>query len=105
MPSLNGLSVNSLLATQAVGAVESTEEQALSQVESTLDSLESYASKLGGEQAGDLKQAYAALEAFQSDIAELKGTLGNSSGLQSMVEELEILGATEQLKFNRGDYL
>lgn len=102
-----GLTVNPLLAPQAVSAVApSVEEgQAMAQVESALDSLETYATTLGGTESGDLKQAYAALESFQTDVAGLKDAAQDSPELQGMVDELEVLAMTEQMKFNRGDYL
>lgn len=101
-----GLTVNPLFSTQAVSAVTSSvsEGEAVAQVERALETLESYADKLGDSKTGDLRQAYAALEDLQSGVEDLKGMADSHPGLKSVVDELEVLALTEQIKFNRGDY-
>jgi hypothetical protein len=96
-----------LFATQAVAEVDATaaEGEAVAQVERTLDSLETYAGILGDTGSGSLREAYAALENLQSDVADLKGMAAGHPGLQDVADELEVLATTEQIKFNRGDYL
>jgi len=72
------------------------------QVESILDKWDAYAANLANPQAG-LKSAYGALNEISNEVAAMKeGNL--EPGLKSIVDELETLTATEQFKFNRGDY-
>lgn len=85
-------------------------EAAFTQASGTLDLWDSYAKTLGSSAAGgSLRDAYALLEGIDSQVAQLRqntaGLRGRSSGLDAMLNELEVLTATEKFKFNRGDYL
>lgn len=103
--------VNPLIATEAATSVAPTGSdtaKVTGQVESILDKWDSYAATLANPDAG-LKSAYGTLDAIAQDVAALKEeqpNLGTAHpGLQSIVDELEALTATEQFKFNRGDYV
>ncbi len=100
------ITVNPLLAPKAVSKVEPlvSEGEAVAQVERTLGRLEAYADKLGASGTSDLRQAYTALEDLQNDVSGLKGMAKGHPGLKAVVDELEVLALTEQIKFNRGDY-
>ncbi|WP_319582989.1 hypothetical protein [uncultured Pseudodesulfovibrio sp.] len=104
------LIVNPLLAASQVAAVQPVSEdgaQVAGQVESILDKWDDYAATLADPEAG-LKSAYGTLDEIADDVASLKAEqpdLGTTHpGLKSIVDELETLAATEQFKFNRGDY-
>ncbi|BCS88742.1 hypothetical protein [Pseudodesulfovibrio sediminis] len=103
--------VNPLIATEAVSSVQSVDAegaQVAGQVESILDKWDSYAASLAGSESG-LKSAYGTLDEIAGQVAALKEeqpNLGTSHpDLKSIVDELETLTATEQFKFNRGDYV
>jgi hypothetical protein len=104
------LVVNPLLAAGHIAAVQPVSEdgaQVAGQVESILDKWDDYAATLADPESG-LKSAYGALDEIAGDVASLKAEqpdLANTHpGLKSIVDELETLTATEQFKFNRGDY-
>jgi hypothetical protein len=52
-----------------------------------------------------LREAHAALQDMQGQVDGLKAAAKDQPGLQSIVNELDVLTRTEQFKFNRGDYL
>ena len=102
--------VNPLLAAGQVAKVQPVPEdgaQVAGQVESILDKWDDYAATLADPQAG-LKSAYGTLDEISGDVATLKAEQPDLAethpGLKSIVDELETLTATEQFKFNRGDY-
>ncbi len=75
------------------------------QVESVLDKWDNYAASLAGSESG-LKSAYGTLDEIANEVAAIKESQPNlDPGLKSIVDELETLTATEQFKFNRGDYV
>lgn len=102
--------VNPLLQTgavQSVSAVEaSTSEGAVEQIDGLLNKWDDYADKLG---SSELKDAYGALEDISGNVSMLKQQYPNMAtenpGLNEMVNDLDTMAATEQFKFNRGDYL
>jgi len=103
--------VNPLIATEAAAGVQRVDAvggQVAGQVESILDKWDNYAASLAGPEAG-LKSAYGTLDEIAGQVASLKAeqpNLGSSHpDLKSIVDELETLTATEQFKFNRGDYV
>lgn len=103
------LIVNPLIATGAAAGVQpANATQVVGQVESILDKWDSYAASLSNPEAG-LKSAYGALDEIADQVAMLKSELpdleATHPGLKSIVDELETLAATEQFKFNRGDYV
>lgn len=93
-------------ATQQVAPAGADAGAVAGSVESILDKWDSYAADLAGE--GGLKNAYATLDEIASDVAAIKegqpDLAATHPGLKSIVDELETLTATEQFKFNRGDY-
>jgi len=106
--------VNPLLSTEAVDSVESVESvstepaSVTEEVESILDKWDDYTAALGDSDTG-LKTAYSALNAIADQVASLKSDQSDLSEsdpeLSSIVDELEAMTATEQFKFNRGDYV
>jgi hypothetical protein len=104
------LIVNPLLATGAldkVSRVDTTGPAVSGQVESILDKWDTYAATLQNPEAG-LKEAYGTLDQIAADVAAIKADKPNLGSthpdLQSIVDELDALAATERFKFNRGDY-
>ena len=82
--------------------------EAFSQASGTLDLLDKYASTLGKTGNASLRDAYSLLEGIDSQVAQLRentaGVRGKNAGLDSLLNELEVMTATEKFKFNRGDY-
>jgi uncharacterized membrane protein YcjF (UPF0283 family) len=78
----------------------------MKQLTALMDQWDAYASSV--EQA-DLKQGHAILNAIHQNLAAVKETASAAPNLDArlheMVNELEVLGAAEEIKFNRGDYL
>ena len=84
-------------------------QSAFSQASGTLDMWDSYVSTLGDAgNNGSLRQAYALLQGIDGQVASLKentaGLRGQNPGLDTLVNNLEVLATTEKFKFNRGDY-
>jgi hypothetical protein len=94
-------------AVQSSAAVDGlTEDKIASHVDDVLSKWEEYAEQLDSN--GDLREAYGALQDITEDVERLKSatsSVGVGAGLQSMVDEIEVMAATEQFKFNRGDYV
>lgn len=73
-------------------------------LDSLLSEWENYAGKLSG--AG-LKEAYGVLDGIDAGVKELKAKhpdMASNPELKSMVDEIEVMAATERIKFARGDY-
>ena len=101
------LIVNPLIAAEAVTATNANavDSAVAGQVESVLDKWDNYAASLAGSESG-LKSAYGTLDEIANEVAAIKESQPNlDPGLKSIVDELETLTATEQFKFNRGDYV
>jgi len=103
--------VNPLIGTEAVASVQRLDAAATAvsgQVESVLDKWDNYAATLAGPQAG-LKSAYGTLGEIANEVAAIKDGQPDLAAthpeLGSIVNELETMAATEQFKFNRGDYI
>lgn len=85
-------------------------QQALEQASGALDTWESYVGALGqsGTQ-GSLREAYSYLQGLDQQVAALKQgaqpVQGKNPGLDSLVQELDVMTTTEKFKFNRGDYV
>ncbi|MEG1610833.1 MAG: hypothetical protein RR317_06585 [Bilophila sp.] len=77
------------------------------QASGLLDSWDSYAGNLA--KGASSRTAWTALSGMDSQLQALRGALPglskNNPGLESVVNELEIMTATEKFKFNRGDYV
>lgn len=78
----------------------------MNRLESVLDQWEKYSQSLG---ASDLRNSYSILESIDQELQNLQSEVGQESdagsGVNSMVNELEVMTVTERIKFNRGDYL
>jgi hypothetical protein len=75
-------------------------------IESLLGQWEIYSQQL--QQGESLQQSYQTLQNINQDIQELKQSPElerQGPELGSMLGELEVLAVTEEIKFNRGDYL
>ena len=84
-------------------------QSAFSQASGTLDMWDSYVNALGSSgQGGSLREAYSLLQGIDGQVAALKtntaAVRGQNTGLDSLVNELDVMTATEKFKFNRGDY-
>ena len=93
----NGMSENQLLQTTFDNA------------SGTLDLWDSYAQKLTSAHNGDLREAYSLLEHIGTQVEQLKTNASNlrtpNFGLNSFINEMDIMTTTEKIKFNRGDYV
>ena len=83
--------------------------EAFSQASGTLDMWDSYVSTLGNAgKGGSLREAYTLLQGIDGQVNALKentaGLRGQNPGLDTLMNNLEVLAATEKFKFNRGDY-
>ncbi len=101
--------VNPLIAASAVSETsDATANRVTGQVESILDKWDDYAETLADADGG-LKSAYGTLDDIAGEVAAIRSEqpeLGQSHPeLEAIVDELETLTATEQFKFNRGDYV
>lgn len=92
----------------AANADEAVLQAAFEGASGALDLWDAYAMAVDSGQASDLRQAYGLLEGIDRQVASLKentsGLRGLNPGLDSLLNELEVLAATEKVKFNRGDY-
>ncbi len=84
-------------------------QEAFNQASGTLDLWDQYANALSSTAAGgDLRQAYSLLEGIGDKVAQLKSDTaalrGKHTGFDSLINELDVMAATEKFKFNRGDY-
>ncbi|WP_319777427.1 hypothetical protein [Maridesulfovibrio sp.] len=111
MPGLQAM--NPLLQVQQATQVQQTaqvsEDEFVGKVEDLFGKLENYAQQLGSSDEDGLKQAYSTLEGIQGGVESLKkdwpGVKNENPDLGSIVSELETVAVTEQIKFNRGDYV
>lgn len=95
---------------EAVSGDDDVLQSAFAMASGTLDLWDSYRSALqGAGQGGSLREAYSLLEGIDGQVADLKagaaGLQNRNAGLDSLINELEVMTATEKFKFNRGDYL
>ena len=95
--------------TEPANADEDVIQSAFNQASGTLDMWDSYVSALGSsEQGGSLRDAYSLLQGIDGQVSSLKastaGVRGQNAGLDSLVNELDVMTAAEKFKFNRGDY-
>jgi hypothetical protein len=113
-PILSGLGALNITGIQDVETAAATsptseeESTAMDSMGSLLDQWDDYTAQLAsGSQDDSLKKAYGVLTNIASGVQELKNNLpaGASSTLSSMVNEMDVMTTTEQIKFNRGDYV
>ena len=83
-------------------------QQLFSQTSTALDMWDSYVAKLGDARSTSLRDAYSLLDGVDQQVSSLKQQAGSALSqnpqLASIVNELEVLTATEKFKLNRGDY-
>ncbi len=87
-----------------------TKAQVLDHAAGALDMWDSYVDALRTSGTdGNLRDAYSLLEGVDAHVATLKAgaepVLEQNPQLAGLVNELEVLSATEKFKFNRGDYV
>lgn len=86
-----------------------TVETVMQQTSGALDMWDSYADALSKSGTTDLRQAYSLLQGLDSQLTALKESaqpiLGQNPELANIVNDLEVMTATEKFKFNRGDYI
>lgn len=110
-PALTGLTlVNQIMVTEShdnVDADRAVMQAAMEQATGALDLWDNYTLALGSPGTNSLRDAYSLLEGIDGQIAQLRSSpaMGKSAVFDGLVNELEILAATEKIKFNRGDYL
>ncbi|MCR4666188.1 MAG: hypothetical protein K5657_02710 [Desulfovibrio sp.] len=85
-------------------------QSAFNSASGTLDLWDSYAKALGSSQETDaLKNASSILDTISQQVSDLKSSAvsmqNQNSGLNSLINELEIMTVTERAKINRGDYI
>ena len=94
---------------ESVDVDEDVIQSAFSQASGTLDMWDSYVNALGSSgQNGSLREAYSLLQGIDGQVSALKNSTasvrGQNAGLDSLVNELDVMTTTEKIKFNRGDY-
>lgn len=99
----------SLESTEATQDVDSEIAQFMSQAGGSLDTLDSYAQTLGNA-ASPGRNAWDLLGTLDSQLSAMRDSMsrmpaGAAKEMESVVNELEVLAATEKFKFNRGDYI
>jgi hypothetical protein len=91
------------------GAEDTEDELVAEDLEKLLNKWDEYAGALSRQDSGDLRGVYALLQGMSAELNDLKTArkdlLAKNSALDSLVNELDVLTATETIKFNRGDYL
>lgn len=89
------------------GSDEALVESLTGGLNATLDGFDKYAANLNG--STSLKDAWSALAALESNLKGMRQDMGKLSQpdaeLDSMLNEMEVMAATEKFKFSRGDYL
>lgn len=81
----------------------------MGQADSALSTLDAYSQTVNSAKVSG-RGAWELLGSLDSQIAAMRGNLSKmstsaSQGLDSVVNELEVIAATEKFKFNRGDYM
>lgn len=81
----------------------------MGQADSALSTLDAYSQTLNASKVPG-RSAWELLGSLDTQVAAMRGNLGKMSptathGLDSVVNELEVIAATEKFKFNRGDYI
>ncbi len=104
---ISGLLLDSQESVTAADPTEDIIRQSFQQASELLDSWDTYANALSS--GNDLKSVYPMLEGLEKRIQSLRQgsapLAGKHAGLDSLINELEVLASTEKFKFNRGDYL
>lgn len=107
---IDPLMLSSLEETSSADSVDNELVAALmGQADGALSTLDAYAKTLNSTKV-PARNSWELLGSLDTQIAAMRGNLGKmsttaSQGLDSMVNELEVIAATEKFKFNRGDYI
>ena len=101
--------LNPIEGTQGIDSDTDLLQSSFTAASGTLDLFDSYARTLAsGTESGNLRNAYSILENIDSQVSQLKTNASQmqqqNPGLNSLVNDLEIMATTERIKFNRGDY-
>lgn len=91
-----------------IDADEAAIQAAFDQAAGTLDLWDRYARTLGTSPADTaLREAWSLLEGIDTQVSQMRANpVANANeALKSILNDLEVLSATEKFKFNRGDYL
>ncbi len=100
---------NPLAASAPLSNIQPPSEEAAAYMEGMFSTLEDYAQQLARNDKADLREAYALLENVNSQLGQFKtrfpGMREEDPAMAAMINELDVLTATETFKFNRGDYL
>lgn len=101
------LNINMVDKTGAEGSNDT--QQLVGQVEDVLGRLDNYAGQLASSDKSSLKNAYSSLEGLHKDVRNIRKNWPDmntkSPELDAIVNEVEVMAVTEQIKFNRGDYI
>lgn len=92
--------------TETLDADSAVLMEAFDQASGTLDLWDSYRRTLGNPASNTaLRDAWGLLEGIDQQVRQIRGNSVRNPELDSILDELEILTATEKFKFNRGDYI
>ncbi len=95
----------SVLGVQAA-LLQQTERTVMEQITGLMDAWDTYAASV--DQA-DLKRGHTILGTIRQRLTAVHDTVASTPGfderLRAVVEEMEVLGAAEEIKLRRGDYL
>lgn len=100
--------LNTTEANEALSPEAAVLQAAFDQASGTLDLWDRYARTLGASPTDTaLRDAYSLLEGIDTQVMQLRASPAASASpeLNSLINELEVLAATEKFKFNRGDYI
>lgn len=85
-----------------------TEQTVMDKMENLLSKWENYSQALGSDQ-NSLRDGYGLLADIRQSVQDVKDTAAQGASMSpellSVLDELDILSTTEEIKFNRGDYL
>lgn len=82
--------------------------EAFNQASGTLDMWDSYKRTLAASTTDSaLRDAWGMLQGIDAQVSQMRNNplRSQNAGLDSLLNELEVLTATEKFKFNRGDYI
>ena len=104
---LNRIMFNPVGAEETVDPDTAVLQAAFDQASGTLDLWDSYTRTLGASTTDTaLRDAWGVLEGIDAQVSQMRANpvVARSAALDSLLNELEIMTATEKFKFNRGDY-
>lgn len=94
--------------TEATGSENPEAQPLLESVDRVLEQWEKYAEQLQSRES-NLKQSYATLQEIGRNLEAVEAALqerdGGDPALHPLLNELQVMAVTEEIKLNRGDYL